>query len=717
MIERHLPLVETGTRHQVHGACPLDCPDGCSWEVTVDGDRAVALAGRKDHPYTRGVLCAKVNHYLDQVYAEDRLLYPLRRLGPKGSGRFERVTWDRALSEIAERLTAIRDDYGGEAIWPYQGTGNLGYIQGLQGKAGSRLWNALGASEHAMTICSIAGQVGIDYATGTSAGIDPESLRASRLIILWGVNTLTSSHHLWRSITRARNHGARVVAIDPVATRTARLADEHIAPIPGSDGALAMGLLHVVVAGDRHDRDYLDRHTVGWPAFRRRILDFTVADAARISGVPAAAIIALGERIADTRPTAIRAGIGLQRHAGGGSVLRLLACIPAVTGDWQHHGGGLAYSTDGYLGVDREVLARTDLRPRPVRSLAMTRLADTLLHVQDPPVRALIVYGANPVVSAPDQENVRAALSRADLLTVVIDHFRTDTADLADYILPATMQPEHLDVHDGYGQMYVAWNEPAVPPRGECLPNSEIFRRLAEHLNLSDPCLYDSDEAMIEQMFATDHPSLAGITPESLRATGWARLSYPEEFVPFAHGFPTPSGRFEFHSERARRDGHDPLPGYVGAREVTDADRARRYPLSLIAAAPHYLLNSTFANNATLSTRQGAQTLSMHPDDAEARGLVGGSRVRVFNDRGGFDAVVTVTTAVRAGVVGTTKGQWRKLAGDSTVNATVDERDADMGGGAVFHDNRVQVCAIPDAPEVNPDITTQPEKDRGESDS
>lgn len=385
----------------VPGACPLDCPDGCSWQVTVRDGTAVRLRGTPDHPFTRGTLCVKVNQYLDHTRAADRLLYPMRRTGPKGSGSFERITWDEALSQIASRLTDVTNQYGGEAIWPYQGTGTLGWIQGLEGRAGSRLWNVLGASRHHMTICSIAGLEGLIYTMGMSRGMDPEDLRHSKLILLWGTNTLTSGHHLWRPIQDARSNGAHVVSIDPVRTRTAEQADEHIPIRPGTDAALALGLLHVVVSEGAQDTDYLADHTLGWERFRERVEAFTPERVAQETGLASERIVALGRRLATTRPTAIRVSQGLQRHAGGGMALRTLACIPGVTGDWQYPGGGLHYSTDGYFRPNVEALFRDDLLERPVRQLSMTRIAECLLERDDPPVKALFVYGANPAAAHP----------------------------------------------------------------------------------------------------------------------------------------------------------------------------------------------------------------------------------------------------------------------------------------------------------------------------
>ena len=672
----------------IAGACPLDCPDGCSWQVTVRDGEAVRLRGNPDHPFTRGALCAKVARYLEHTRAPDRLLHPLRRIGAKGEGRFERISWEEALGEVAERLLDVRERHGGEAIWPYQGTGTLGYLQGLEGRSGARLWNVLGASEHIASICSIAGSEGLRYTTGTNRGMDPEAFAHARLILLWGSNPLTSHHHIWKFIAAARGRGAHLVVIDPVRTRSAAQADEHLAPRPGTDAALALGLMHEVVRRGAHDEAFLRERCVGWDAYRARLAEFPPERVAEICDLPVERIAALGERLATARPTAIRATMGIQRHAGGGMTLRTLATIPAVTGDWAVAGGGLAYSTSGYFRGDRAALARDDLRPHPVRSLVMTRLGDVLLEA-DPPVQALVVYGANPLASNPESGKVRRALAREDLFTVVIEQVPTDTVDYADIVLPSTMQTEHMDVHDGYGHMYLAWNEPAVDPPGECLPHTEIFRRLARAIGLTEPALYDDDLTLARTLVESGHPTLAGITLERLRREGWVRLGHPLPLVPFASGFPTPSGKLELHSERAAADGHDPLPGYTPPAEAAAPGAGR---LALSAAASHWFLNSMFANAPEQRRRAGEPTVALHPDDAAERGLAAGQLVRVGNERGSFVAVLAVGDAARRGVAATTKGHWPKLlAAGANVNAATEERDADLGGGAVFHDCSVWV--------------------------
>ncbi|MEV4158520.1 molybdopterin-containing oxidoreductase family protein [Nonomuraea dietziae] len=657
---------------RVLGACPLDCPDTCSWVVTVEDGKAVKMRGNPDQPYTRGALCVKVNRYLEHTRAQDRILHPLRRTGPKGSGQFERISWEEALDEIATRLRGIVDEHGGEAIWPYLGTGSLGYLQGCEGVAGRRFWNVLGASKHSLNICSVAGSLGLARAQGTAGGMDPENFAQAKLILLWGTNTLTSGHHLWKFIQDGRAAGAHVVAIDPIRTRTADQADEHLAIRPGTDAALALGLLHVVLAENAQDEEYLAQHTEGWEDFREEIMDWPVERAAEVTGIPAEAIHRLGTKLAHTRPTAIRATMGIQRHEGGGAAMRTIASIPGVTGDWRHPGGGVAYSTSGHVHL--KIDKRNDLLAAPVRTRYMTRLASEL-----DDVKCLWVYAANPLASTSDSNRIRKGLAREDLFTVVMEQFPTDTVDYADIVLPATMQTEHMDLHAGYGHMYLLWNEPAVAPAGEALSTTETFRRLAAHMALTEPSLYDSDLELAADLLSSGHPSLEGITLDRLRKEGWMRMSYPQPFAPFADGFPTPSGRLRFP-----RRGKAFVPS-LSSR--TAGDR-----LTLITPAAHTFLNSTFANNPELLRRAKEPVVLVNPADAAARGLSTGRRVRVVNHNGYFLADVEVSDRVAKGVVASPKGRWPKLTtGGANPNAVVDERDADMGKGAVYHDNLVEL--------------------------
>jgi anaerobic selenocysteine-containing dehydrogenase len=464
--------------------------------------------------------------------------------------------------------------------------------------------------------------------------------------------------------------------------------------MPGTDAALALGLLHVVLMEGREDREFIGERTVGWDAFRGRILEFPPSHAAAITGLSADSIVELGKRLADNRPTGIRIGIGIQRHGGGGMAVRTISCIPGVTGDWRYPGGGVCYDTRGFFGLNWPALWRDDLRQRPARALNMSRLGEGLLDIDDPPVKALFVYASNPAASVPHQTKVLRGLARDDLFTVVVEHFLTDTTRYADIILPATMQIEHGDLLIAYGHLYVAWNEPAVTPRGECLPTTEIFRRLARKMGLESVELYDSDETIARQVLDSGHPSLAGITLEALKARGSIRLNYPDPFVPFAAAFPTPSGKLEFVSDRMAQAGLDPVAGYTPSYETAQRDTAlaRDYPLALVTPADHYFLNSIFANVPRQQRRSGAPALVVHPDDAASRGIATGDEVRVANARGSFLAVAEVSDRVRRGVVASAKGRWpRDSKGGATVNATVAERDSDMGGGAVYHDNRVRV--------------------------
>jgi len=646
--------------------------------VTRDNGVPVKLRGSTEHPFTLGSLCPKVNSYLDHVNHPDRLLYPLRRTGSKGAAQFERITWQEALDEIAARFHRVIDEYGAEAIWPYGGTGSVGLVQGVK-HAGARLFNALGTSRHLATICSVSGNVALEYTTGSVPGFDPADLRHADVIILWGANPLVSSHHQWPFVEQARSRGATVVVIDPIRTRSAARADIHIAPKPGTDGALALGVMSALVERDALDHEFLAERTVGWEQFRDEVLpQWTPAATSAETGVSEAEISQLVDLIANREVCGIKSSMGLQRHAGGGQAVRVLSCIPALTGDYGRLGGGHCYSTGSAYRVNSAALARPDLRPGPTRSLAMTRLGDGLLVEDDPPVKALMMWAANPVISNPDAERIKKGLSRDDLFCVVVEHFMTDTARYADIVLPGTMQTEHLDLNDSFAHLFIHWNNPASAPRGEARSHTEIFRNIATHMGLSEPALFDSDEALIRAGLsggpATDH-----IDIDELRTTGWARLDYPTPYLPFADSFPTPSGKFEFSSPRAEAAGLGMLPHYVAPAEANSGG------FSLLAPADHRRLNSVFGH------RQNEDpVLSMHSTDAARIGADADGSVIVGNDRGSFEAWLNISDDVQPGLVITTKGAW--LHGRrSGVNSTTDERDSDIGQGAVYHDNRVWV--------------------------
>lgn len=690
----------------VVGACALDCPDGCSWVVTVEEDdagarRAVALRGNPAHPFTRGGLCAKVTPYLGYAASPDRVLHPLRRVGPKGTNRFERIGWDEALALLAQRIRQAGERFGPESVWPYAGTGSVGILQGCGG-AGKRLFHALGASRHVANICSPAGHAGMGWTTGAAAGMDPADLVHAGTVVLWGTNTLTTNLHLWPFVTAARERGARLVVVDPVRTRTAARADLHVPLRPGTDAALALGVMAGLVGRGAADEDHLARATLGWPRFRDEVLAGWDAErAAAVCGLDVAVVRELTDVVARHRPLAIRTLMGVQRHAGAAQAVRTVSCLPAVTGDHGRLGGGMCYSTSPAYGWDEAALHRPDLQPHgPARELVMSRLGRELLERDDPPVAVLVMWAANPLVSNPDQQRVRAGLARDDLFTAVVEHTLTDTTAYADLVLPGTTQVEHDDLVESYSHLYVQWNAKAVDPPGECLSHTEIFRRLARALGIDDPAVLADDEELARAALPAPSGRPTAVTLESLRANGFQRLDVPDPYLPLAGGCPTPSGLFEFTSARAEAAGAGLLPGWTPPREPAGPVPDDAGGLVLVSAANHYLVNSTFAGSPR-HARSGHPVVLVHPDDARRAGVTDGGTVRVGNDRGAFVAVARVTTDVRPGVAATTKGlpgdRFAAGAGLGTVNATTSDALSDAGRGAVFHDNRVHLVPLPAA--------------------
>lgn len=693
-----LPLLRDGV---VRGACPHDCPDTCAMLVHVADGRATRVQGDPAHPVTQGFLCTKVNRYVERSYHADRVTTPLRRVGPKGEGRFEPATWDEALADIAARLNAIRDGADGpQAILPYSYAGTMGLVQGSS--MDRRFFHRIGASLLGRTICAAAGTEGWRVTYGDRMGASPEEAERARLVLLWGTNTLTSNPHLWPALRRAREAGARLVAIDPIRTRTAAQCDLHLPIRPGTDAALALGMMHVVFRDGLEDRAYLERHTVGWEALRDRVLaDWPPDRTAAVTGLRADAIEALARDFALTRPALVRLNYGMQRHAGGGMAVRTVSLLPAVTGGWRDVGGGAVLSTSGTFGVNTAALERPDWVPAGTRAINMIQLGDALTRpdagVGGPPVRALVVYNSNPAAVAPDLGRVREGLRREDLFTVVLEHFRTDTADYADWVLPATTQLEHWDVHTSYGHLYVTLNRPSIAPVGDALPNSEIFRRLASRMGLDDPEFGDDDLALIRQALDAPNPRLRGITLERLLEEGYVRLDVPRDWAPFAdpERFATPSGRIQIVAPELAALGIDPLPTYTPPAESADGDAAlaARFPLLLLSPPEHPFMNSTFANVPALAKAAGAEAkLLLHPNEAGERGIRDGDRVRAWNGRGDFHARAVVTEDVRPGVAVSYGVRWARFSeGGRTVNDTTSQATTDLGGGAVFYDNAVEV--------------------------
>ncbi|MBI3862087.1 MAG: molybdopterin oxidoreductase family protein [Planctomycetia bacterium] len=714
------------TQSTVHLAvCPHDCPDTCSMRVTVEGDRAVGLAGDADHPFTRGFLCHKVSRYLERVYHPGRLAHPLRRIGRKGAGEFERISWDEALDEIAHRFREIADGPAGpQAILPYSYCGTMGKIQSQS--LDRRFFHRLGASKLDRTICATAGGAGYTYTIGARTGMAPEAFAESRLIINWGSNTAVTNSHLWVLMREAQKRGAMIVTIDPYRCRTAERSDWHIAPRVGTDAALALGLMHVIFRDGLEDRDYLERYSVGAGALRERVLsEYGVERVSTITGVEAGEIERLARQLAGTRASAIRINYGLQRHRGGGMAVRTIACLPAVTGAWREYAGGVLLSTSSMFPLNHQTLERPDLSSPGTRTVNMTQLAEALHgELPGPPVRALYVYNSNPAAVAPDQKRVLSGLARDDLFTVVHEQFATDTCDYADLVIPATTQLEHFDLHTAYGHHWIQVNHPCIAPLGEARSNTWVFRQLAARLGFDADVFQVSDEQLAREALweGAEHvpEPLRGITLDRLSNEGPLRLNIAERYTPFVEGrFPTESGKCELYSERMAAEGFDPLPAYTPAAESPDGDPqlAGRFPLQLLSPPSPHFLNSTFVNVDSLRLSARRPELEIHPDDATPRGIRSGDSVTVFNERGSFVAVAVVGATVRPGVAVAPGVWWNKLAGDgANANATTSTRLTDMGGGATFFDNLVEIRRLfsPDSAAKTAD-STQPIQQAPES--
>jgi anaerobic selenocysteine-containing dehydrogenase len=672
-----------------------DCPDSCAWTITTDGGRAVTLEGDPHHPLTRGSLCEKMDGFLtDVVYNPDRILYPLRRVGPKGEGRFERASWDEALDGVASRLQAVIEEHGPAAILPYSFYGTEGMVQAYS--LDRRFFARLGATRLERSICGSTAAAGLKATLGTDTGILPEDIEASRLILVWGANPVVGSPHSWAFIEKARENGARVVVIDPLRSATAARADWHLQPLPGTDAALALGMMHVIVREDLEDRDYVERYTLGFDRLRERLAEYPPDRVAGLTGLEPGQIVELARAYATTRPATIRTQIAMEKHANGAMMYRSIACLPALVGAWRDKGGGLLLFSSAFFeeALNFSAVMMPDLEGPSVRSVNMAQLGRVLTdEALAPPIQATIVYNANPAVIAPDHNRVLEGLGREDLLTVVLDHFVTDTARYADYVFPATTQAEHLDLIAPWGSRYLSLNLPAIEPRGEALPNTEFFRRLARRLGLEEPYLYASDEEIVRTALESDHPYLSGITFERLHREGWAPMNIPEPWIPFAAGgFPTPSGKCELYAESLIEKGLDPLPLHdplMGA----PTEVAALYPLTFMSPkSQRYFLNSSHANQPRHLQAAGEPRLQIHPDDAARRGIASGDTVRAYNARGSVELAAEVSDGTRPGLVAMAHGWWPSLVpGGSTANALTSDGLSDLGGGAALYDARVEV--------------------------
>ena len=690
----------------VHAACPHDCPDACGVLITVEDGRATRVQGDPAHPVTRGFLCAKVTKYLDRVYAPDRVLYPMRRVAAKGGGHrdgqdFVRISWDEALDEIASRLKSIATEFGPESILPYSYGGTLGVLNG--GSMDRRFFHRMGASQLERAICSAAGEAGLKSVIGVKMGTEPEQFRDSRYIIAWASNVHGNNVHLWPFITEARRKGAKLVVIDPYRTRTAAVADWFLPINPGTDAALALAMMHVIINENLHDADYVARYTLGFDALRAKVQEYSPERAAQWTGISADDIRKLAREYATTRPAVIRLNYGVQRSERGGMATRAVAMLPCLTGSWKEVGGGLQMSLSGSYGLDKEALERLDLMTtesplgRPARVINMNRLGLALTETNDPPVKALFVYACNPAAVTPNHNLVVKGLKREDLFTVVHEQFFTDTTDYADIVLPATTFFEHKDLVQSYGHYYLQISQPAIAPLGECKSNVDLFRALAQRMGFADDYFVESDDSMIDRALASGASRLQGIDRARLEKEGHVRLnltgsSEAKAFLPFAQGgFTTLSGKAEFYSEQIQALGLDPVADFQPPQESRHTASAKKYPLELLARKADNFLNSSFCNTPSVAAMEESGLLELAPVDAQARGIRDGDRVRAFNDRGDLVLLARVNGSVQAGTVASHL-QWAKLsAGGKNINALTSEKLTDLGNSATFYSVLVEV--------------------------
>lgn len=690
-------------KHVTYAACPHDCPDACGVLITVEDGRATKIQGDPGHPVTRGFLCAKVTKYLDRVYSPDRVLYPMRRKKPKGEGKgdfgsFVRISWEEALDEITTRLKKTADEFGPESILPYSYGGTLALLSNT-GMA-HRFFHRLGASQLKRTICATAGGDALISVLGRKMGTEPEQFPDSRYIIAWGANIHGTNIHLWPFIEEARRRGAKLVVIDPYKTRTARCADWYLPINPGTDVALALAMMHVIINENLYDVDYVSRHTLGFDELRNRVQEYPPQRVSQWTGLAAADIERLAREYATTRPAVIRVNYGVQRSQNGGMAVRAITMLPCITGSWKEPGGGLQLSTSGAYPLDKLSVERPDLMlksplGRAARVVNMSELGKALTQLEHPPVKAVFVYNSNPAAIAPNHNDVIKGFLRPDLFTVVHEQFLTDTTDYADIVLPATTFFEHKDLQHAYGHYHLQVSNQAIAPLGECKSNNDLFRELAQRMGFSDPCFSQSVDEMIDGALQPAHQPgwLNGITRERLEKEGHIRLNIGEgPFLPFAQGeFPTRSGKAELYSESLAAEGLDPIASFIAPEESRHTQNAKRYPLELLSRKADNYLNTTFANQSSLQPMERPELLEMTSEDAERRDIREGDWVRVFNDRGQVTLRAHVNGSVQRGVVAA-RLNWARLAPDGkSINALTSEILTDIGAGPSLYSCLVEV--------------------------
>jgi anaerobic selenocysteine-containing dehydrogenase len=677
----------------VLGTCHHDCPDSCGWEVTVEDGVATKLRGNSEHPFSQGELCPKVNRFLDRVYSPDRILHPLRRSGPKGTREYEQISWDEALAEISDRWTAAIDRHGSETVLPWWDAGNQSLLS--MGYLDQRFLTRLGATRLVGSLCGGTSRVGYSATNGTGKGMDPLDVRHSKLILLWGTNTRLTNRHLWPYIEEARADGAEVVVIDPIRTVTADAADHFVQPMPGTDVALMLAMMNVLIRDDLIDHDYVEQHALGYDELVNRARDWSPERAAQVCGLEASQIEWLATAYGTTRPVAIRTLIGAEHHEQGAMFFRAMACLPTLVGAWRDRGGGLARSTGAWTGdvvadsVD-DLSAYSSGTSR--RAYNMNHLGRTLTDPEmDPPVTALLVWNGNPAVTVPNTELIREGMSRDDLFIVVHEQFMTDTAAMADIVLPATTQIEQLDAVLPWGHLYVGMNHKAIEPLGETVSNSELFRRLSTAMGFTEPGLHADDEALLREALTP-----LGDDIDALFADGFWRLHVPQDLRPFAQGgFPTASGKAELRSDALERDGHDPLPQYSAADEGPTSAISRQFPLQLASPKQHgRFLNTSYTHLPKHGPAEGSPYLELDPADAAERGIDDGDEVRVFNDRGSLTLAARVSDRLRPGLVAVPFGWWMADYGGGSVNSLTSDTLTDWGGGVAYGDTMVQVAPV-----------------------
>jgi len=719
----------------VKAACPHDCPDACGVLITVQDGRATKIQGDPEHPVTRGFLCAKVSKYLDRVYSPDRVLYPMRRLGPKGprqplrlrSGQvsaaepqpsrinseiWQRISWNEALDEITTRFRAIAAGFGSEAILPYSYGGTLGALNGSS--MDRRFFHRLGVSQLDRTICSAAGEAGLKSVLGVKLGTEPEQFRHSKYIIAWASNIHANNVHLWPFIVEARRNGAKLVVIDPYRTRTAECADWYLPINPGTDAALALGMMHVIVGENLHDADYVSKHTLGFEQLRQKVKAYPPERVAQWTGIAAGDIRRLAREYATVRPSVIRLNYGVQRSERGGMATRAIVMLPCITGSWKEVGGGLQMSLSGAADFSADALKRPDLMRtslgRDARTINMVELGRALNEVNDPPVKALFVYNSNPAAVCPNHQEVIRGLLRKDLFTVVHEQFFTDTTDYADIVLTATTFFEHKDLQKGYGHYYVQVSNQAIEPLGECRSNVEVFRALAERMGFEENCFRETVDEMIDSALESNDPWMEGLTRQRLQE-GFARVNFPGQgpevhgqnaipkqclpFLPFAHGgFRTPSGKAELYSEALKTQGLDPVADFTPPAESRHGSNRDTFPLELLARKADNFLNTTFSNLPSVQDMEETGLLEISGTDAKARQIASGDRVRVFNQRGDIELRARVDGKVQRGVVSATLNWAKMTPGFQSINSLTSEKLTDMGNSATFYSVLVEVEKI-----------------------